>query len=52
MKCWVHKDMDEMRGEVKQGVQEAWDDVTEMDTCTINLKGLKETSGWEVKQEC
>jgi ribonuclease HI len=39
MKCWVHKDMDEMRDKVKQGVQEAWDDVTEKDTCTINLTG-------------
>ena len=39
MKCWVHKDMNEMQDEVKQGVQEAWDDVTEKDTCTINLTG-------------
>ena len=39
MKCWVHKDMNEMQDKVKQGVQEARDDVTEKDTCTINLTG-------------
>jgi hypothetical protein len=39
MKCWVHKDMNEIRDEVTQGVHEAWDDVTEKDTCTINLTG-------------
>ena len=39
MKCWVHKDMHQVRDEVTQGVQDAWDDVTEKDTCTINLTG-------------
>ena len=41
MKCWVHKDMYEVRDEVtpRQGVQDAWDDATEKDTCTINLTG-------------
>jgi hypothetical protein len=26
MKCWVHKDMHEVRDEVTQGVQDAWDE--------------------------
>ena len=39
MKCWVHKDMHELRDEVLQKVQDAWDDVTEKDTCTIDLTG-------------
>jgi hypothetical protein len=34
-----NKDMHEVRDEVTQGVQDAWDDVTEKDTCTINLTG-------------
>ena len=38
MKCWVHKDMNEMRDEMKQGVQEAWDDVTEKGTCTVQCR--------------
>ena len=39
MKCWVHKDMHELRDEVLQKVQDAWDDVTEKVTCTIDLTG-------------
>ena len=42
MKCWVtrvHKDMYGVRDEVLQKVQDAWDDVTEKDTCTIDLTG-------------
>jgi hypothetical protein len=34
MKCWVHKDTHRVRDEVMQKVQDAWDDVTEKDTCT------------------
>jgi hypothetical protein len=34
-----HKDMHEVRDEVMQGVQDAWDNVTEKDTYTINLTG-------------
>ena len=38
MKCWVHKDMNEARDEVTKGVQEAWDDVTEKCTCTVQCR--------------
>ena len=36
-----HKDMNEMQDEVKQGAQEVWNNVTEKDTCTMNLTGPK-----------
>ena len=52
MKCWVHKDTHGVRDEVMQEVQDAWDDVTEKDTCTINLTGRKKTFGWGARPEC